>query len=673
MTRKPTPQILLWVGELPADVTPDQCRGCELLQVNKTEEAFSFLGKMPIAVLVAALKNQDENLDLLEKWEQESPLTSLILVAESMSATLIRDSVNRAHVLAVLERKKIRETWPAVFTRAVTRSTELVGRANLLRESTKQFRELEALNMSLEKIVSERTQHIELSKREEEEKLNKVRTLTRFIKEMAQVSSFEEFLLQLRRELRKFHKVGDPILIYQLFPGKVEFVSIQGGQIVLSSAGGEFPFSGEMSLNQKSVSKSLANQFGRPFAKTLMIPVEPGLVQESHGPHVKAAVCVEYSVKEQELSQVLDFVQERLQPLSLTVDRLLLESELTKFSFRWEKTFDGIKDPIAIIDVDYEVLRSNKKFSKKLSRKKCYESLAGRTSPCEGCPIEKSFSSGQPQRSQIQVGEKTYEVHSYPIRLQGGGKATNAVHQYVDITQSRELYLRLLQSEKMGAIGLLAGNIAHELNNPLTGLRSLSQVLLDEAEKDSNISNDLREIEKAAGRSQQIIRNLREFSQGVTQEVRPISLDDIIQKTIPMLKAVMRIHRQEFDLQAKNFFIAVEPQMIQQVVFNLVNNACQAMKDPGILSVKTWHEPSTRTVHMSVADTGTGIPPKILEKIFEPFFTTKKEGLGTGLGLSLAKKIVETYSGRIEVKTEEGKGSTFHVFFPEAERAEEGR
>jgi signal transduction histidine kinase len=559
------------------------------------------------------------------------------------------------------------DEWKGAFSKALVRHNELAGRSQLLRESTKQFRELEALNMSLEKIVSERTQHIELSKHEEEEKLNKVRMLTRFIKEMAQVSSFEEFLLQFRKELRKLHKVGDPILIYQLFPGKVEFVSIQGGQIVLSSANTDFPFSDEMTLNHKSVSKSLANQFGRPFAKTLMIPVQPRLVQEAQHPHVKAAICVEYSVKEQELDQVLDYVQERLQPISLTLDRLLLESELTKFSFRWEKTFDGIKDPIAIIDVDFEVLRSNKKFSGKLGRKKCYEVFAGRTSPCEGCPIEKSFSSSEPQRSQIQVGEKTYEVHSYPINLQGGGRATNAVHHYVDITQSRELYLRLLQSEKMGAIGLLAGNIAHELNNPLTGLRSLAQVLLDETEDGSNIHNDLREIEKAAGRSQQIIRNLREFSQGVTQEVRAVSLDDIIQKTIPMLKAVMRIHRQEFDLQAKDVRITVEPQMIQQVVFNLVNNACQAMKDPGILSVKTWRDPATHTVHMSVADTGTGIPQKILEKIFEPFFTTKKEGLGTGLGLSLAKKIIETYSGGIEVKTEEGKGSTFHVFFPEAE------
>jgi signal transduction histidine kinase len=662
----PASQILLWVGELPTPLSPDHFQGCELLQMRKPEEAFSFLGKVQVAVLVAALESQVDSLALLEKWEQESSLTSLLLVTDQVSAQTVREAVNRAHVLSVIERRDILGEWTAHYKKAIAKYSEAESRARLLRESTKQFRELEALNMSLEKIVSERTQHIEISKHEEEENITKVRTLTRFIKEMAQVSSFEEFLLQFRKELRKFHKVGDPILVYQLFPGKVEFVSIQGGQIVASTSAQDFPFSEEITLNHQSVSKSLANQFGRPFAKTLTIPIEPGLVQETQNPAVKACLCVEYSVKEQELSSVLAFIQERLQPLSLTVDRLLLENELTKFSFRWEKTFDGIKDPIAIIDVDLEVLRANKKFSGKLSRKKCYESFAGRTSPCEGCPIETSFQTGESQRSQIQVGEKIYEVHSYPINLQGGGKPTNAVHQYVEITQRRELYLRLLQSEKMGAIGLLAGNIAHELNNPLTGLRSLSQVLLQDTAKDSNIHNDLREIEKAAARSQQIIRNLREFSQGVTQEVRPLSLDDIIQKTIPMLKTVMRIHRQDFDLQAKGHLIEVEPQMIQQVVFNLVNNACQAMKDPGVLTVKTWHDPKTKMVHMSVADTGTGIPPKILEKIFEPFFTTKKEGLGTGLGLSLARKIIESYSGQVAVQTKEGEGSTFLVSFPEA-------
>lgn len=237
----------------------------------------------------------------------------------------------------------------------------------------------------------------------------------------------------------------------------------------------------------------------------------------------------------------------------------------------------------------------------------------------------------------------------------------------MDITQSRDLYLRLLQSEKLGAIGSLAGNIAHELNNPLTGLRSLSQVLLHQVEEGSSLKSDLVEIEKAAGRSQQIIKNLLEFSQGGPQQKRVMNIDDIVNKTMPLLKTVMRIHRQDIQLNAADSLIEVEPHFIQQVVFNLVNNACQAMKDPGTLSVRTEYLKKEKRVLLEISDTGSGIAPELQEKIFEPFFTTKKEGLGTGLGLSLTKKIVETMGGEIRVFSEMQKGSRFQVIFPEAQ------
>ncbi|MEZ0390853.1 MAG: nitrogen regulation protein NR(II), partial [Pseudobdellovibrionaceae bacterium] len=328
---------------------------------------------------------------------------------------------------------------------------------------------------------------------------------------------------------------------------------------------------------------------------------------------------------------------------------------------RWEKTFDGLRDPIAIVDLDYEVLRSNKKFNDKVIKKKCFESFAKSSSVCEGCPVQQAIATGEPQKGQIRVDSKIFEVHSYPILLENGSQVTNVVNQYVDITQSRELYLRMLQSEKMEAIGLLAGNIAHELNNPLTGLRSLAQVLLSQTQE-GGLHSDLLEIEKATARSQQIIRNLLDFSWGGPQVKRDITLDEIVSKTIPMLKAVMRVHRQEFDFEAQSALISVEPHLIQQVVFNLVNNACQAMKEPGVLTVTTSILDGQAI--LCVGDTGPGIPENLKEKIFEPFFTTKKEGLGTGLGLSLTKKIVESFGGVIRLKSESGQGALFEVSFP---------
>lgn len=635
-------------------------------------DASQYLADPQIAVLIIFFAKNDGNYQdyvrILEKFENEASHVSRVFIAEDLNFSVFKQIVNETHIDLCLTESDYLKAPESYLQQAIAKFEKASARASLMKESTRQFRELEALNNSLEKIVLERTQHIEISKIDEEEKLNKVRSLIRLIKDLAQTSSFEELLQVLRKEFRKFHKIGDPILVYQASPERVELVSFQSGQVVFSHFKGEFPFSRDIRVQDRAVVKTLANHFGRPLMKILTVPLEPKLMRTAAFQGAEASLCVEVSLGEAELDKFLDFIKERSQSIATTVDRLLLENELVQFSYRWERTFDGFRDPIAIIDLEYEVLRANKKFSDKVIRKRCFESFAGKMAICEGCPVQLAMSSGKPQTGQIKVGEKIFEVHSYPILFEQSGHVTNVVNQYVDITVSRDLYLRLLQSEKLGAIGGLAGNIAHELNNPLTGLRSLSQVLLSQVQPGSSLHSDLIEIEKAAGRSQQIIKNLREFSQGGPQQKRLMSLDEIVNKTIPLLKTVMRIHRQEFLLSSESALIEVEPHFIQQVVFNLVNNACQAMKDPGVLQVRTQYLKKEKKVLLEVSDTGTGIPKDLQEKIFEPFFTTKKEGLGTGLGLSLTKKIVESLGGEIRLFSEMQKGSRFQVIFPEAKK-----
>ncbi len=255
-----------------------------------------------------------------------------------------------------------------------------------------------------------------------------------------------------------------------------------------------------------------ANHFGRPLVKAYVVPLELRLTSHFVGGEGEAILCIENSLSDKEMASFIDFMNDGMRPLSMALDRVLLENQLSSFSYRWEKTFDGMRDPIAIVDLEYNVIRANRKFSDKFLQHKCYENFAHRSSSCEGCPVPLSLQQGQPQTGQIQVKGRIYQVHSYPVLLEEGTRVTNVVNQYVDITQSRELYLRMLQSEKMGAIGMLAGNIAHELNNPLTGLRALTQVLLQEAPQEGHLHADLTEIEKATARSQRIIKNLLDFS-----------------------------------------------------------------------------------------------------------------------------------------------------------------
>jgi signal transduction histidine kinase len=239
----------------------------------------------------------------------------------------------------------------------------------------------------------------------------------------------------------------------------------------------------------------------------------------------------------------------------------------------------------------------------------------------------------------------------------------------VDITESQELYLKVVQSEKMGAIGKLAGHIAHELNNPLTGLRSLSQVLIQETTPGEALHSDLIEIEKASLRSQRIIKNLLEFSHSESQPQSLVTVDEIVEKTLPLLKTALRSHRFQLKLQSKEALVEVEPHLLQQVVFNLVNNACQAMKEPGTLSISTQvANGNPRTVELKIGDTGPGIPPDIQDKIFEAFFTTKKEGIGTGLGLSLSKSVIERFGGKIHFDSSPATGTTFFINLPIREK-----
>lgn len=626
-------------------------------------EALSLLQSQKFSSILVQDPGSGEGLEFLVQARLLQPMAPRLLIAEELNESEVREGINKAQVFRFMRWPlSEREVWKLLES-ALQKHSMLLSRSLLLRESSHQNKQLEALTHSLEEMVDERTQYIEMSHREESEKLNRERQLIRFIKDLATQTSFEEILGILRKELRKFHKMGDPILAYRLGGDKTFFMSFQLGHFTQTESLNHFEFPKTAQVPTSELIRYFANHFGRPFVRAYMVPLELRLTSRFVGGEAEAILCVENSLSDKEMGPFVDFISDRMRPLSMALDRVLLENQLSIFSYRWEKTFDGMRDPIAIVDVDYSVVRSNRKFSEKFIQNKCYESFAHRQSPCEGCPAGQALKEGQPQSGQIQVGGRVYQVHSYPVLLDQGARPTNVVHQYVDITQSRELYLRMLQNEKMGAIGMLAGNIAHELNNPLTGLRSLTQVLLQETPASGNLHSDLVEIEKATARSQRIIKNLLDFSKGEDQPAEYVSVDEVVERTLPMLKSALRNHRLEVDLQTLSASVFVEPHLLQQVVFNLINNACQAMKDPGRLSVSTGVKDGQ--ISINIEDTGPGIPPDILRRIFEPFFTTKKEGHGTGLGLSMSKSIIEKFGGTIQFRNVEPQGSCFTIVLPQ--------
>ena len=145
-------------------------------------------------------------------------------------------------------------------------------------------------------------------------------------------------------------------------------------------------------------------------------------------------------------------------------------------------------------------------------------------------------------------------------------------------------------------------------------------------------------------------------------------LNEIAKRTLPFLKSATGKFRSDIELSAEELPVKVEPHLLQQVIFNLVNNACQAMKDKGEISVRTHKEDAWAI--LEVRDTGPGIDHQLKDRIFEPFFTTKVEGEGTGLGLSLSRDFVRQFGGDLDFVSEHGQGTTFRVRLPLESRHE---
>ena len=228
----------------------------------------------------------------------------------------------------------------------------------------------------------------------------------------------------------------------------------------------------------------------------------------------------------------------------------------------------------------------------------------------------------------------------------------------------------LIQSEKLAAVGLLAGGVAHEINNPMAGILALTQILLKETPPDSPLATDLKKIEQLTYRCETIVQEILDFSRDASREGKDlVDLNEVIEKSLTFVTFQCK----EFRVQVEKDLAPDLPRVrgnqnqLQQVLLNLMTNACHAMATGGRMLLATRSAPDRGRVELLVADTGCGIPPEELPRVFDPFYTTKRKGKGTGLGLSISYKIVEEHQGTIQVESQPGEGSLFTVSIPVAE------
>jgi signal transduction histidine kinase len=227
---------------------------------------------------------------------------------------------------------------------------------------------------------------------------------------------------------------------------------------------------------------------------------------------------------------------------------------------------------------------------------------------------------------------------------------------------------RLIQAEKLAAVGEMAAGIAHELNNPLTTVTGFTELVLDELSEGADNRSDLELVLKEARRARDVVRRLLDFSRRTESERTRVDLNELLDDVISLTGHLMHTSGVQLDVAlGKNLpWVSVDRNQMKQVFLNLFHNALQAMPTGGKLIVRTGarQRDGRKWVIASIKDTGIGIPPEHHERIFEPFFTTRSGQGGTGLGLSVTYGIVSDHGGEIEVESEVGKGTSFIVWLP---------
>ena len=261
------------------------------------------------------------------------------------------------------------------------------------------------------------------------------------------------------------------------------------------------------------------------------------------------------------------------------------------------------------------------------------------------------------------------------------GKAVRMIGSIADVTESRELEEQLRQSQKMEAIGRLAGGVAHDFNNLLTAIKGYAQVLLMDIPPSNPVHSDLQEIDKAATRAAALTGQLLAFSRKQVLQPRVTNLNTVIADMEKMLSRLISENiRLSVAVDPGLDRVKVDPSRMEQVLMNLVVNAGDAMPNGGSLTIATRNQ-AIRAPHvhrhgvikaghyvvLSVTDTGTGMDERVLEHLFEPFFTTKAPGRGTGLGLATVYGIVQASGGHILVSSAPGEGTTFEMYLPRAD------
>ena len=427
-------------------------------------------------------------------------------------------------------------------------------------------------------------------------------------------------------------------------------------------------------------------------------------------------LIIELTGKEKLLKDLIRNKPPQVQVLDYTISRLIGdmirfsgESEARERDLDFSQTmistlFSGIREPLFLLRQDFRILDANEPMLSLLGLPR--EEVVGRTchevshrslQPCNSktchCPMKETLKTGLSAHAihehlDRENKPRYLEVTTYPLK--NDYDQINMVFEfYRDITDDLESRLeskakqvkkdlaKLVHEDKMIALGKLVASSVHEINNPIAGIHTLAKLMLRTLDEDELGAEELEELRRylelvanESSRCGQIVSNLLSFSRQQETERRPVDINDIIRSVILLCQHRMQLQNiaihEEFDPTLPE--ISGDYNQIQQCIMNVIFNAMEAMPDGGKLTLRTSFKRKNRMIHISITDTGCGIPEENLSIIFEPFFSTKEVSQGVGLGLSVVYGIIREHQGNIYVESEVGEGSTFTIRFPESQK-----
>jgi len=349
---------------------------------------------------------------------------------------------------------------------------------------------------------------------------------------------------------------------------------------------------------------------------------------------------------------------------------------------------DSFPHPIFAVDMNYNIKKANKAAALisddlrtycNLTKKENSDAQKKNSLPeyilKTGKTVEKTI------ERKLDGGLKTLKIVAAPFIFENENQVVMTI---IDITSEKKLNAKRLQSQKMEAIGQLAGGIAHDLNNVIQVINGYSELAIPRFEPNHPVYNELLQIKKSCDKAAKLTKSILAFGRKQSMQLKILNLNDLVADFKTMLERVIPENiSMEFIQCNENSTIEADPNMMEQVLMNLCVNARDAMMpNGGKLEIRTRRKKiqnpqfleanelkDTEYIILSVQDSGSGMQKEIIDKIFEPFFTTKPIGKGTGLGLSTVFGIIKQHNGAIIPKSKLGKGTVFSIYLPASDKS----